>query len=319
MGLTCEVLAGLGEVAAVAPHWEALLDRSPCNRAFSSPAWFLAEHEADPALSPRVLTAWRGSGLVGVLPLTVREGEDRAAFAPLSDYNDVVAEAGDLDAQTALLAAACPGGLALRRIRHDSNLARALAMLIPGLELDRLQECPFIRLGTSFEEYAATRRPKWCQDLRRMESRAAQCGAVVRELVPESFPPGELSDLFLSLHASRFGEESVFARSAVHRPFARHALPRLFSQGRLRAFALYLEERAVAVQLCMVGAASLAPWNGGFLPEAAHLSPIKLLFRAEIAAALASGLAELDLLRGGAFYKVRWANGCRYLGALDLW
>lgn len=320
---------GLAGVASMAAEWDRLLEASPCNRAFSSPAWFLAACENDPAASPRLLTAWRdgrdgrdgrGGELAGVLPLVVREGSRQATFASgLADYNDLVAAADDLPAARALLAFALSedlgyDSLLLRRLRDDSNLARAVESFAP----DPLQVCPYAPLSGSWAEYLETRSRNLRDDLRRTERRAARSGAVVRELAAETFPPEELPRAFLALQRERFGDRSRFARCPEDRAFVERALPRLFAERRLRAFGLWTGDGLAALDLCMVGPRSLCSWNGGFLSTAGTLSPVKLLLKVEIETACAEGLEELDLLRGAEPYKTRWADGIRFLGSLEL-
>lgn len=313
--LVCEALSSPG---GIAKEWERLLDRSPCNRAFSSPTWFLAACENDPALSPRLLIARRGGELAGVFPLVVREGSRQATFASgLADYNDVVA--ADLPAAKALLTFALSADLGydsllLRRLRGDSNLARAAG----ALDLDPRQVCPYAPLAGSWGEYLAARSRSFRDDLRRTEKRAAHEGAVARELTPETFPPEELPGVFLALQRERFGDRSRFVRAPEDQAFAERALPRLFAERRLRAFSLWTGEGLAALDLCMVGPRGLCSWNGGFLASAAPLSPVKLLLKAEIETACAEGLEEFDLLRGAEPYKARWADGVRLLGSLEL-
>lgn len=311
----CEALTGLDGIAV---EWEGLLNRSLCNRAFSSPAWFQAACENDPALSPRLLTVRREGELVGVFPLVVREGSRQATFASgLADYNDLVA--ADLPAAKALLAFARSvdlgyDSLLLRRLRGDSNLARAVGTL----DLDPRQVCPYAPLSGSWEAYLAARSRNFRDDLRRTETRAARDGAVARELMPETFPPEHLPEVFLTFQRERFGDRSRFVRAPEDQEFVERALPRLFAERRLRAFGLFMGGELAALDLCMVGPRSLCSWNGGFLASAAPLSPVKLLLKAEIETACAEGLDELDLLRGAEPYKARWADSVRLLGILEL-
>ena len=88
--LTIEVLTQPSEVASISAEWELLLASSPCNQVFSSANWFLAACSANPAVTPHVLVARRGSTIVGIAPL-VLTGDKQAEFATdLSDYNDII-------------------------------------------------------------------------------------------------------------------------------------------------------------------------------------------------------------------------------------
>jgi hypothetical protein len=139
----------------------------------------------------------------------------------------------------------------------------------------------------------------------------------MRELDPESFPPSRLPDAFLSLNLDRWGAESYYG-SPFPQSFVLELLPDLFLERRLRAFALFKEDRLLGVELCMVGANSLCGWNGGFHSEAARWSPGNLLIEQGIRSAHAMKLEEYDLLRGDDPYKASWANSTRDIGWLEL-
>jgi CelD/BcsL family acetyltransferase involved in cellulose biosynthesis len=68
----------------------------------------------------------------------------------------------------------------------------------------------------------------------------------------------------------------------------------------------------------MMGSNSLCAWNGGFLSEAEHCSPGKLLINAGIKLACALKLEEYDFARGVEEYKSSWANNTRTIGQLEL-
>jgi CelD/BcsL family acetyltransferase involved in cellulose biosynthesis len=140
---------------------------------------------------------------------------------------------------------------------------------------------------------------------------------LIRELEPESFSPSELPEAFLSLQFDRQGDASCFA-SELSQSFVREAVLRLFGERRLRAFALFQNERMIAIDLYMMGTNSVCSWNGGFLSEAARWSPVKLLNNAAIKRAYELGLKEYDYLRGEHDYKRSWTNSRREVGRLEI-
>lgn len=326
-GLVCEALTEPSEVEALAGEWDALLERSPCNRAFSSFAWYAAALRLAEPASPFVVVARRGGVLAGVLPLALAADGVAAFPGELSDYNDIVAEAGDADAHVGLLehARGCARGgerVELKCLRRDSNCLRALQRMKPGEGLEPLLKgrrvpCPYVRLAGGYDAYLASRSRKFRSNIRRSRRRAEAGGVRVRELHPEEFPPASLPESFLSLHLGRFAARSLF-NSAAHQSFVRGALPGLFERGRVRAFALFERDRMLGVHLSMKGARSLCSWNAGFLPEAQPWSPGKLLFDEQIRIACAEGLEEFDLLRGGEPYKEEWATDVREICQLKL-
>lgn len=320
-----EVLTDLGAVTTMATEWNALLARSGCNLAFSSAQWFIASCRLDRNERPYVIVARRGDALVGILPLVLTDAGTIAAFPDAeSDYNDIVTARNDVDAMTGLLDRALSARpdyqrLVLARLRDDSNCLRAAEILIPG-DLGKLYEsdtrCPYIRLLSSYDEYLLTRSKSFRTSLRQAHSNAERHNVWVSELMPESFSPDCLVEMFLSLHLGRFAGLSSLA-SPTAQAFVREVVPSLFVERRLRAFALYEAESIIAINLCMVGANTLCLWNGGFTSAAERWSPGKLLISAGIREANALNMSEFDLLRGDEDYKSRWANDERYIGQLE--
>ncbi len=316
------VLRKLPEVEAIAAQWEALLEQSPCNRAFSSSRWFLSWCRHHPRLAPFVVTARRGVHLAGVLPLAWQEENGILDFAsPMCDYNDLVARIDDLSTQTGLLkyaiSHAFPGQLALSNVRPDSNCTRAVGHM-KGLETTCQpgRNCFYVELSGSFADYLATRSRIFRKGLARTQRNAERDGLQVRRLTPDLMLPDKMAELFLALNLSRFESKSGFAPEQVQQ-FVRELLPSLFIEGKMAAFILLKDNRVLAMDVCMLGRSSLCSWNGGFLPEAARWSPGRLLFAAGIEFAIASGFEEYDLLRGSHAYKASWATNSRTIGKLE--
>src|SRR5215212_3947153 len=130
-----QVLTRLPEIVALTPEWESLLGRSTCNYGFGSAYWFVASCRHNSSFSPHLVVARRGEKLAGVLPLVLVEGGKEAAFANyLTDYNDAVVAANDLETVAALLHFACsqPNGytsINLKHLRPDSNCLQAMSLL----------------------------------------------------------------------------------------------------------------------------------------------------------------------------------------------
>lgn len=322
-----DVLTQLGEVENIAVEWEALLERSPGNRSFSSPSWSIAACRSYPDLSPYVVVARRGAELSGVLPLAQKRGSDSLTFSThLADYNDIVAAQEDLLVAAGLLnfTLSHPHGyyrLVLTDIRRDSNCARALPLIKLANETDQLLHdyavCPRVRFDSSYDEYLQTRSKAFQTKLKRVHRKAARNNLIIKELEPTTFPPSQLPDVFLSLHLDRLGTMSSFAQETP-KSFIKEVLPALFAKRTLRAFAVFAETRMVAINLCMLGVDGLCYWNSGFLAEARDWSPGTLLIDAGIKQSYAMGLKEYDLLRGSEDYKLGWANDARETYRIEL-
>jgi CelD/BcsL family acetyltransferase involved in cellulose biosynthesis len=324
--LAYEVIEDLREIEALSAEWDALLERSPCNRAFSSSAWYVTACRVTPSLSPYLLTARRGAALAGVLPLAF-DGAAREALFPskMSNYNDVVAEGDDTEAAAGLLRHALTGARPYRSvnlwwIRKSSNAARAARLLAEAREVGEAfrveRDYAYLKLPPSYEEFLKGRSRAFRKSLLRARRKAQDEGLSVRELSPDELSPDELPETFLRLHLARFGEQSCFQRPD-NLAFARLALPLLFARRQLHVFALLRGEEVVGIDLSLAGAASLCTWNGGFLPEVEAWSPGRLVIDAGVRRACELGFEEYDLLRGAYDWKMAWADSVREVGRLE--
>ncbi|HEV2722840.1 MAG TPA: GNAT family N-acetyltransferase, partial [Thermoanaerobaculia bacterium] len=263
---------------AVDAEWEAMLEVTTARRVFGSPAWFRAACRADAALTPHVVVARRRGRVTGILPLVIRPDGTRAFATAMSDVNDAVA----FDPETARhLVRAAGRPLDLRCLREDGVLLRALREM-PEVTIEPDIDCYVADID---QGYFATRSRNFRKVLARHERRAA--GLAVVEL------PSIDAEVFLALHRARFAD-----RSHLNADFVRDVLP-LF-----RVFAIVRGNEILAADLV----AENGVWNGGFLPEVAEHSPGRLLFAAEIRAAIAAGYKRFDFLRGTHAYKAGWAT-----------
>lgn len=320
--VTYETLTAFPEVVRVGPQWDALLEESRCNRAFSCSEWFLSTPELFPALEPFVLIARRGGEIAGIMPLMI-DRQSRTAMFPhnWSDYPDIIAQDEDDEVISGLLGLAISGAgeydrLILKRLRPDSNCVRAAQRLEPDPAVvpGKLLAYSYADLTRGYEVYRKTKMTRKLRgNLKTARNNARGRGIAINELGPGDLAPAELPGVFLSVHQNRFGEHTALRSSLA---FLRRLFPVLFAEGRMRVFALSSEGRVVAMHLAMVGRKSLFGWNAGFLPEVASLSPGALLLEEAIRHACLDGMGEYDLGRGQEAYKARWATGSREIGEL---
>jgi CelD/BcsL family acetyltransferase involved in cellulose biosynthesis/biotin carboxylase len=300
-------------ILAIAPAWRALLQRSLCNRAFGSPAWYLAALDAQPHLRPLVVTAYRENAMVGVLALAQDPDSQICRFATnLSDYNDTVVMAGDHATAKGLLHFAKAQLLQpeLDCVRTDAACASALSLIEPETV------CPFADLSGGYHAWLQTRSKGFRSGLKSAEKRAAANGLFVEKLDPFRHGHLDLPSLFLAFHRERFGAGSLFAHNPAASAFVKNALPNLFETGAVMIFGLWAGDDLIGLNLCMVGATSLGYWNAGFKSAFAQFSPGTLMIHAGLREAVACGLTEFDFLRGCETYKMKWATGARKIGRL---
>ena len=325
--LAFQVLTDVSEIARLADEWNALLARSVCNRAFSSAQWFIASCSANPSFQPYVIIARKGAALVGILPLVLIEEGSVATFPSyLTDYSDAIVGRDDFAVVPGLLdhARGKPNGyrrLLLRHLRRDANCLRAIQLQKDGSEAEatfrEMVRCHYLRLPATYDDFLKTKDSRFRKRLKRLHSLAGDSNFVVGELVPDSFSADRLADVFLSLHLARQTAGSCFAAASAQ-TFARDVIPDLFQKRIVRACALTAGDRVVAIDLYTMGDQSLGAWNGGFLTEAEHCSPGKLLINAGIKLACALGLKEYDFMRGTEDYKNSWAGETRSVGSIEL-
>jgi CelD/BcsL family acetyltransferase involved in cellulose biosynthesis len=324
--LEFQVVTDLAEILAIAPAWDALLLRSDCNRAFSSPVWFTAACRHNSSLKPHVITARRGRQLEGVLPLVLSDRDRVVAFPNyLSDYSDIIVSRGDSTVARGLLERACTPRngyqrILLSNIRQDSNCLRALqttnSRLSTRPSFREIVTCYYLSLPASHEDFLRTKGSRFRKRLKRLHCCADNRNFAMRELKPDSFPPDRLPEVFLQLHLERRNVKSCFELPPAQ-AFVTEVVPRLFKSENMRAIAMAKGDRLVGIDLYTMGRKSLCAWNGGFLAEAENCSPGKLLIEAGIKLALALKLEEYDFMRGPEVYKTSWANGSRCVGELE--
>lgn len=326
--VTYDVLTELAAITALTHEWNTLVDRSDCNRAFSSAQWFIATCRVHPQMTPHVILARRKGEIVGILPLVSADSSNSVEFPSyLSDYNDLVVAREDSSVAVALIINWAVRSDAARRrsilgnLRDDSQCLSALRALEAARGLDCVirqeRTCYYVSLLPTYDDYLKTRSRVFRKSLGRAGRQAEEHNVCVRELDPRTFPSDQLSEVFLSLNFDRFGSESHFG-SAAAQAFVREVFPSLFTQRRLRAFALFDTDRIVGIDICMAGPRSLCTWNGGFAPEARRWSPGRLLISEGIRRAYELNLDEYDFLRGSHNYKAKWASGTRVLSQCEL-
>ena len=327
LSLRFQVLTELPEIVALTPEWNSLVERSGCNRAFSSACWFLASCRHNASLDPYVVIARRGTTLTGILPLVLTECGEVATFPNyLTDYSDAVAGIDDPFAIAGLLdfARSQPNGyqrIALSHIRRDSSCLQAVRLLEPDDMVEqKFRErvlCFYLQLPASHDDFLKSKRSRFRKRLKRLQGFADKGNLTMRELDPNTFPAHQLPDVFLSLHLQRQKIRSCFETTSAQN-FVMEVVPQLFEKRIMRACVLMDRDKIVAIDLYTMGRNSLCVWNGGFLPEAEYCSPGKLLINAGIKLACALKLEEFDFLRGPEAYKESWANNSRAIGQLEL-
>lgn len=307
-----EVLEGLD---AVGPSvWQALHATTALRSPFLSWTW---QSEWVRAFAPgdrieiRRVTDDAGH-LRGLLPLYEAEpGLLRLiGGTDVSDYLDVLAEAGREEEVWIALLASRAGGAARWEL-HAVPAASPTVNRLPALAAEHgvyvtveLEErCPVLTLPETWEAYlgalSGKQRHELTRKMRRLERElldARAVGLAGRGEVESRF------DDFLTLHRrsrvgkARFMDERMEA-------FFRRVSVALADQSGLRLWLLDAPDGPVATFLCVEWDDTVGLYNSGFDPDRSALSPGVVLLAHVIRDAIARGKRRFDFLRGEERYK----------------
>jgi CelD/BcsL family acetyltransferase involved in cellulose biosynthesis len=322
-----EVAAHRGDLDALRPAWEALVDESHPGAAFRSWAWtsawwnsFSAGREA------HVLVARDGDTVVGLLPLCAERaplGGRRLVFMGEgivgSDYLGIVCRAADGERLSRLfaehLARASFDELELDGIVRGDLLLPALEGVIPASRADVTvrYKCPHITLAGDFDGYLRDlpdgTGQQWKRRLRWLEKRPGF--AIDRVTDPAPLVAG--LDALFELHHKRWAVEggSDAIDSGTVETFHREAACALAERGWARLYVLHAEGSPRAALYGWRHGDRFAFYQAGYDPEWRQRSVGTVLLGHIVRECFGEGLVEFDFLRGSEPYKLKWANGWR--------
>jgi CelD/BcsL family acetyltransferase involved in cellulose biosynthesis len=158
----------------------------------------------------------------------------------------------------------------------------------------------------SWDEFARARGRNFRQQARRFPRKLSELGEVSYRLTTDAEQLQLDLDTLLRLHRQRWGNtgSAFLAAEPFHREFATHA----FHRGWLRLWFLEIDGRPVAALYGFRFAGYESAYQAGRdLAFERHPVGFVLLMHA-VRKALADGISEYRLLRGGAAYKERFAT-----------
>jgi CelD/BcsL family acetyltransferase involved in cellulose biosynthesis len=305
------------KLAAIESSWQELWRRVPTATPFQSPAWLLPWWRSFSPGELAVVAAWRGGGLVGLLPLyrARAAGEDR--ILPLgvgvSDYIDMLLDprCGPISIDTLLEPLfQLPWRSHICIVEDIPPWSTALALDPPrrwSHSVEPQNACPVLNLSDGIPVGMQRR-------LRRGARRAERLGGLdIRSI--DGGKIDEFLDVLFLLHGvrwrSRDAQPGVLSDAAV-RAFHRNALPRLGRTGIARLYELRIGGSIAGCYYGFFDRGRAYAYIGGFDPCYATVSPGALLLAHAIEAAQREGGAEFHFLRGREAYKYEW-------GAVDHW
>lgn len=280
-------------------------------------------HEMEPGDELVQTTMRRGRAM----DLTPVEPSATAVFFGASyhaDYATVLTAPADLPAVSAAIVdhLAQPDAhrawdvVDLRRLRCGDPTADALATAFGAREMregwtlnvEREDVCPVVELpvGGTMDDYLAGLSKKQRHEIRRKVRRAEAVGDV--QLTDSTDPIADLK-MFIDMHQKKWTGRGLFpdtpggeqSRVFVRRLFELHG-----PDGALRLAFLTIGGRRVAAGVHFLDGDRILYYNAGVDPDARDLSPGVVMIHSYVARALASGIRQLDFLRGDEAYKYDW-------------
>jgi CelD/BcsL family acetyltransferase involved in cellulose biosynthesis len=347
---TVRILEDVAEWDRVASDWAALFDASPEAATPLQFAWLRGWWRIygpiyganGGARGLRLFTFWRGSRLVGALPLYENRvgghffGLRRIAFLSTGeaeyeetcpDYMNLLAAPGEGSACVAALEAALHAAewdcFELLGIPEHSPLLSARIVIDPGQRRSVIPRgaCPIANMEGGFEAYLQRLSPNSRQRARRLLREVEKCGAIL-ELATTPVMEQFFDDL-VRLHQERWmdqGKPGCFAASrftAFHRSLAYQwigsgqvVLARLSLDGQTMA-ALYGFVTRLKFDFYQSGVKTI---QHGPLRSPGHVA--HLLLMRELCG---RGITRYDFLRGSSNYKTQLATESVQLFMLQVW
>jgi CelD/BcsL family acetyltransferase involved in cellulose biosynthesis len=302
---------------ALREEWDALADATGA-APFVRPGWVEPWMRAFGAGTPLALAVRNDGRLAGVLPLQARAGSVSSPTnwqTPL--FGPVVADAA---AASALAKAA----LAIVRRRADlwfldpgvagsEALGAAAAESGFGLIERTIARSPYVAVEGSFDVYMSGLNRKFRKDIGRRWRRLEDQGEVRVAYEEGSERLEDLLTEGFRLEGSGWKTEAgtAIASDPVRERFYREVARWAAERGWLRLAFLYLDDRAIAFDLCIEADGACYVLKGGFDVEARSLGPGTLLTHHELERAFELGFDSYELLGQEDDYKRSWTSTVR--------
>ncbi|MFC1413655.1 GNAT family N-acetyltransferase [Streptacidiphilus sp. N1-12] len=316
---TVQLVRDAAEFDALAADWDGLVDRCSSATPFQSHAWLSSWwHSYGRPGRLRLLTVRQDGVLVAAAPLMRGRGPFPRLVpvgSGLSDFLDILLDDGLAEQIAPLLARALARELRLTRpwavldLRElrPTGAAQRLAAYWPGA-VRRLPDSLCLHLpGVPMDEVLARLPGRTAQRSRAKLRKLDAAGVEVRE-VPAEGVPQALGEL-LALHELQWRGRGVTPEHLRPR-FAGHlsrAVGRMVAADRAVVRQYRLDGELIGCDLTLLGPTLAALYLYGAHPEARErLDLAGILFRENLAHAVATGRTELSLLRGDEPYKQRW-------------
>lgn len=320
------VLTTAAELEAIAPEWDALLDRSAQSSFNLRPFWLTAwwRHFAPPAGQLRAVACRDGAGtLVGLAPLYLDGREMRflghGGEGPSNLTAAIVALRGEEEAVIGAVVDAIAsdhdwGRLWLSRMRPELETVRLLA----GGLCAELTTNPELNLSVSacgdWDAYRRTLGQAGRKRIQTYARRAAERGCVLRRAATTE----ELErafDAYLAWHMQRFDGRAFYDRPR-RAAFLREVVRAGFAQDRVRVWIAELEGGLAAVDIAFFDAGVVTDFQGHADPAHAAMRLGHVMTAHLLRDAFCDPSVDEVVLGKAAPHKRHWSD--RTWGTVDL-
>jgi CelD/BcsL family acetyltransferase involved in cellulose biosynthesis len=319
-----EIIESEEDLAGLLGIWDelAVANRLP----YGAPAWMLSwwHHLAPRSAQLRVVTAWEGNELVGIVSLyTAPESGGvlncrllgaRYGGTPLGP----LAVAGREPEVAGLLGASLRGMRPRPRVFHfdgirsDSPWVASLKEEWPGpgsplMQVDARRPTPVVHLeGRTFDEWLAGQSKNFRQNLRRKQRQLEDLGATFRMSGSTEEAERDLEH-FVRLHESRWDWRGGSGRiRASTKDFLAELARELLPLGRFRLWSIEVDGVPISSHLFVSAGGRTNYWLGGFDDAWGRYSPAMITLLFGIQHAAEQGDSEVGLGAGRQGYKGRF-------------
>ncbi len=341
--ISVELLRDWQQNSALAGTWDALVEASPYPCIFMTwdyvSTWWQAfsEHQ-----KLRILLARDNGGeICGIAPLIIGTGDTVARRAvrqlsligtsrhPASQLMDLIVRADHQRDVARAFAHYIVHDLAgewdilhMPYIEQTSVLMTEVLPFVRELgcawSLNDYEPAPFIRLEGGWDNYLASRSPKWRQNLRRTRSNLEKEHNVEILQAGRDICVQEAIDVFMQLHDQRWGEASLALPTLPSRSLLRRLATLLAAKGRLLLILIRIDGVWAACGLDFVYCDKVFGYQSGWQPEFAGFGIGNLILAEEVKWSCENQLKVFDLMGGDASYKERWMTHSRELVSIDV-
>ena len=308
------VYDALGEIANA---WEVLASKTDAPP-WLRPGWVGPWWDAFGRGKLEIVTVWRGSELVAVLPLQRRWGELRSTANYHSPESGVVADGADAaeellralferaERRISLHFVTTPiAAMQMRAARHASRPYRCITRL--------LERSPYVPIELGWEEYQKRLPGSLLREMRRRRRLLQARGVLELSVEDGADRIDEHLDEGFAVEAAGWKgrRRTAIDSSAVTRGFYRAIAGWAAHHGWLRLAFLRLGERAIAFDYALEFGGRHYLLKTGFDPALRAFAPGILLRYEMLSRAFADSMASYEFLGRDEPWKLVWANRTR--------